>query len=245
MTFASTNLPLLDALSLRRSRDAGGGERPVCRTDAPAVARSSSVVATRPRVLDAALADHVNVACWLRDLPALVASAAEALANSGVEELDVTERAERLPLDRVARPFVGAAREWVRRDLERLVAVVARLGAARALRLTFGSVAHDKCRKFHCDMLRYRLVTTYAGPGTEWVADEDVDRDALARLIPCAETSNRLVVRDPGSINRAHAGDVILMKGARRAGGAGAVHRSPPIESTGQRRLFLAVSTVD
>jgi hypothetical protein len=245
MTFASTPSLLLDSLSLRRSRGAGGGAQRVCRMAAPAVARSSSVVATRPRVLDAALADHVNVAVWLRDLPAPIASTAAALAASGVDEIDVTERAERLPLDRVVRLFDSAAREWVRRDLERLVAVVARIGAARALRLTFGSVAHDKCRKFHCDMLRYRLVTTYAGPGTEWVADEDVDRDALARLIPCAETSNRLVVRDPGGVNRAHAGDVILMKGARRAGGAGAVHRSPPIEATGERRLFLAISTVD
>jgi hypothetical protein len=245
MTFASTPSPLLESLSLRRSRGAGGGAQPVCRTDAPAVARSSSVVATRPRVLDAALADHVNVACWLRDLPAPIASAAAALAASGVEEIDVTEHVERLPLDRVARFFDSAAGEWVRRDIERLVAVIAQVGAARALRLTFGSVAHDKCRKFHCDMLRYRLVTTYAGPGTEWVADEDIDRDALAKLIPCAETSNRLVVRHPRCVNRARAGDVILMKGARRPGGAGAVHRSPPIEATGERRLFLAISTVD
>jgi hypothetical protein len=131
------------------------------------------------------------------------------------------------------------------RDLERAVALVSRAARARALRFTFGSVAHDKCRKFHCDMLRYRLVTTYAGPGTEWLADEDVDRDALARLIPCAETSNRLVVRAPGSVNRAHAGDVLLMKGALDAPCGGAVHRSPPIEASGERRLFLAISTVD
>jgi len=225
--------------------DASMSARPVCRADVAAVARSSSVVSTRADVFDALAADHVNVACWLRDLPQPVAKACEAIALAGIDEVDVTDRPSRLPLEHALRPFAGAAHAWLHRDLERAVALVSRAARARALRFTFGSVAHDKCRKFHCDMLRYRLVTTYAGPGTEWLADEDVDRDALARLIPCAETSNRLVVRAPGSVNRAHAGDVLLMKGAMDARCGGAVHRSPPIEASGERRLFLAISTVD
>lgn len=217
----------------------------LCREALRARARSTSLVSTQDGVLDAIAMGDVNVACWLRDLPAAVAVACAAVARTAWEGVDVTERASRMPIDDALSRFEEPVRTWLARDVRRLVATVARAGDARALRMTFGAASTDKCRKFHCDMVRYRLVTTYAGPGTEWLANEDVDRDALERLIPCAETSNRLVVRDPLAVNRAHAGDVLLMKGARDARTGGAVHRSPPIEHLGARRLVLVVSTVD
>lgn len=245
MTSNAETSPPGTAFNLRGPRIAAVGTNPVCRERGGISSTSSSVVSTSQEVITELAAAHVSAVCWLRNLPPQVATACDALARTDLDELDVINRPSRLPLERAASPFVGAVNAWMLRDFERAVSFVAEVGKARTLRFVFGTVATDKCRKFHCDSLRYRLVTTYAGPGTEWLADEDVDREALARLLPCAETSNRLVVREPTAVNRALAGDVLLMKGAMHDGVEGTVHRSPPIEGTRERRLLLAISTVD
>jgi len=105
-------------------------------------------------------------------------------------------------------------------------------------------VSDDQCRKFHVDAVRLRLVTTYVGPGTEWVPGEAVDREALARLIPCPAEANAAIVPVASAIHRAEAGHVLVLKGSRHenAAGGGAVHRSPPIEHRGALRVALVVT---
>ena len=39
-------------------------------------------------------------------------------------------------------------------------------------------VRTDSCRKFHADYVTARLITTYAGEGTDWLADADAARVA-------------------------------------------------------------------
>jgi hypothetical protein len=101
------------------------------------------------------------------------------------------------------------------------------------------------CRKFHEDYLRFRLLTTYFGPGTEWVPEQAVDRRALARRIECAHESNRSVVPDASQIRRSAPRDVILMKGVLHPERRGAIHRSPPIQESGLRRIVLSLSTLE
>jgi len=88
------------------------------------------------------------------------------------------------------------------------------------------------------------LLTTYVGPGTEWIPGHAVNRRVLDEPIECAHASNSAIVRDPSAVRRARAGDVMIMKGRRWPGeeGRGAVHRSPPIAGTGQRRILLMVT---
>lgn len=141
----------------------------------------------------------------------------------------------------VAEPF----RRWLSADLALLLDGFARLADTSRLRVCFGVVHHDQCRKFHVDQVRYRLVTTYLGPGTEWVAADAVRRGALGQPYESVEAANLAIVADPAAVRHAAPGDLLVMKGARHEHGRGAVHRSPPVEHLGALRVVLAVSPME
>lgn len=130
-------------------------------------------------------------------------------------------------------------------DVTRLAALFSRLTGSASFQASLATVETNKCRKFHTDYKRLRLVCTYAGPGTEWVDDRDVDRDALGHEESCFDTANARIVPHGRNIQRARPGDVVLLKGELFPGnaGRGAVHRSPPIEGTGERRIVLTLDT--
>jgi Protein of unknown function (DUF1826) len=137
------------------------------------------------------------------------------------------------------------ARRWLAQDLAGLLAGLAQVAQTRHLRVWFGAVRSDQCRKFHVDNVRYRLVTTYVGPGTEWVPDTAVRREALDHPPSCPCDANQAIVRDSSAIRHAVPGEVLVMKGGRHPHRRGAVHRSPPIEGTGQTRVVLIASVVE
>ncbi len=98
------------------------------------------------------------------------------------------------------------------------------------LELRLEIVSTDSCRKFHADFVTARLITTYIGAGSNWLTGEDADR-VKAGL-------------EPKRINSLTAGDVGIFKG-KLALGRPAIHRSPPIAGTGQRRLLLVLNPVE
>lgn len=180
------------------------------------------------RTLPSGLDEHLDA--WLSSEPARF----DQIISSSDDDLSITTRG-------VAEP----ARAWLTRDVVRLVACFARFVDARKLRVAFGPVRTDQCRKFHVDFVSYRLVTTYVGPGTEWVPDDAVRREALEDPPACPHEANRAILRDASAVRRAEPGEVIVMKGALRSSLGGAVHRSPPIERVGRPRVVLIVTTVD
>jgi hypothetical protein len=138
------------------------------------------------------------------------------------------------------------ARAWLRDDVCGLADRFAAVAGALDMKIRFGVVDGDQCRKFHVDYVRLRMVTTYVGPGTLWLPEYAVDREALAHPSGDPEADNRRIVRYPNAVRRADAGDVLLMKGAIYGGShPSLVHRSPSIAETSARRLVLVLSTVD
>jgi hypothetical protein len=137
----------------------------------------------------------------------------------------------------------GPARTWLARDLARLTAALRAGRRGASVKATFGEVATDQCRKFHVDNVDRRLITTYVGPGTEWVPAAAVDRTILAAPPIAIEAANRAIVRTRAAVQRAASGDVLIMRGLRGGGAARAlVHRSPPIEHLGLRRVVLTLT---
>jgi hypothetical protein len=104
----------------------------------------------------------------------------------------------------------------------------------------------DGCRRFHCDYVGLRLLTTYFGPGTEWLPDSAVNREALVPSGVPPDEANEAIVRDRAGIRRARPGDVIALKGEGWPGnaGRGAVHRSPAVEAAGGRRLVFKLTAL-
>ena len=206
---------------------------------------SSVTFGTDTRVLDALNHTRANLAVWHRQLPAQLSQQLAMWARQlGTVFNEVVHPSDYdlSPLFR-AGPC-DAARTWLTRDVGQLVASFAEVSRSPRIRLRLGPVSDDRCRKFHVDYLRWRLVTTYVGPATMWIADEHVRRGVLRDTPVCPDEANRLILRAGGHVNQAEAGDVLLMKG-ENSGSPGLVHRSPPVEETGCCRLVLVMSSVD
>lgn len=89
---------------------------------------------------------------------------------------------------------------------------------AESASLRIEVVTTDTCPKFHCDNIRVRVVTTYHGPGTEYV-------DTAA----------------PDDIRGAPTGALLLLKGHKHPTHADAVlHRSPMVPA-GEKRLCVVL----
>lgn len=109
-------------------------------------------------------------------------------------------------------------------------------------RLLLSTVNTNMCRRFHTDLNDLRLLCTYSGPGTLWLTEDNVNRNALDT---CGD--NECIVLDESRTQQAKTGSVVLLKGALypKNGTAAIVHRSPTIEETKQKRLLLRIDTND
>ncbi|MEM1438677.1 MAG: DUF1826 domain-containing protein [Pseudomonadota bacterium] len=89
------------------------------------------------------------------------------------------------------------------------------------------------CPKFHVDYLPCRMIMTLMGPGTEWIAHDDVDREAFER-----RTNETIPVVEGKDVRHLRSGSWTLMKGGTWADDLfhGVVHRSP--HYTGDRLLI-------
>lgn len=112
----------------------------------------------------------------------------------------------------------------LRADIRDLATRFACLMAVPAVRIRLEVINTNACRKIHADYTDVRLITTYWGPGTDYVP---------AGMEP-VETS---LVRLP-------AGHIGLFKGRLfEEGDPPCLHRSPPVGDTGEQRLVLVIDT--
>jgi len=185
-------------------------------------------------VLEGIHAPEINLAIWQRRLAAQLACEAVKLVVAG--EGDVRLRGTVAQLDdRLA----GAMREkgWpdapcLRADVVALAARFAATMASPDLSLRLEIVTGDGCRKFHADYVTARLISSYTGPGSEWLDN------AAAQAMASGQPTKRADVR------RLALGEVALFKG-RLWSQTPIIHRSPPIAWTGQRRLVLVINPAE
>jgi hypothetical protein len=122
-------------------------------------------------------------------------------------------------------------------DLCRLAKYFFAVSAGWEVTLRLLTTADDDCRRFHFDRTRLRLLCTYRGPGTEWLTDAQVDRDAQRN-----GAANHRIVRfgEPERFEPFWAG---ILKGDAYPGnaGGGLMHRSPQIAGSGQTRVLFCL----
>ena len=192
-----------------------------------------------PAILGETLNDGVNLSVWQR--------------QQGLGELDNMQRqlalgeplAESLTLEpsgdgELQLSTLAAAHRDVAghagfvADVVWLVRAFACLVDARRIGLRLRLLDKPMCPRFHVDHVPLRLITTYAGAGSEWLREDGMPRRRLGD--PAAEPT------DPAAIEQLGAGDVALFKGEKWLGneGAGIIHRSPQATST-ERRLILTL----
>ncbi|MEM9431593.1 MAG: DUF1826 domain-containing protein [Pseudomonadota bacterium] len=121
----------------------------------------------------------------------------------------------------------GLQRERLVDDVAALSALFAELMRADWLRLRLDVITTNCCRKFHIDAVTARLVCSYRGTGTQYGISTDG--------------------ADPSQIFTVPTGAPFILRGTDWPGQpkSGLLHRSPPIEGTGETRLLLVMEPVD
>ncbi len=120
---------------------------------------------------------------------------------------------------------------WLIDDVAYLTQVFSRVLGGREVDVRLEVIRGDACWRFHYDHVPFRLVTTYRGPGTQWVHG-GLAEEALSRQKEFT-----------GPLNTLATGHVALFKGARSSSG-GVVHRSPPLRGRADTRLFLCLNAL-
>lgn len=198
------------------------------------------VLGPTPQALASILEDEINLAIWQRQLPLHVADFAKLLLS--LNEPYAEALCLELQDEDVDPDLTGLASEF--RDLEGyegfiadlkwLVGAFACLLGARRIGLRLRVLDKAMCPRFHVDHVPVRLITTYAGVGSEWLKEGEMDRQQLGK--PLAEPQEKSRIQQLAS------GEVALLKGEKWHGneGFGLIHRSPQ-PAPGERRLMLTL----
>lgn len=111
-------------------------------------------------------------------------------------------------------------------DVAALSDIFARLMGAPYVQLRLDVVTTSYCRKFHVDAVTARLICTYRGTGTQYTIGADGT--------------------NPQHVLTAPTGSPILMRGTLwpEIPQSRVLHRSPPIEGSGETRLVLILDPI-
>lgn len=190
-----------------------------------------ALVAGNAEALEAIRDPDLSIAVWERPAPFPVAR----ILSPQFEHVRFTSDVEALP-DTLMRALDGAryplddARMVLQADIVALAERFAAIMRIDAVEIRLERVTGDACRKFHADFVTARLITTYAGRGTQWL---DGDTNLAC---DCGE---------PHGIRELRAGDVAILKGRAWDEDHPAIHRSPPIAGSGEQRLLLVINPAD
>jgi len=209
--------------------------------------RRQAVAGEQLDVLADIYQEDVNISVWERKLPEALSNAAEQLlferpmlqisrSVSPDNAYDILIDS----LDAAAEPAALAA------DIAELAGMFCCLFDLKCAGLRLTALGHAMCPRFHVDRVPCRLVTTYLGRATQWLAHDRVDRSKLGSGSGGRPDEQSGLFSGADDVRQIRQGAVALLKGESWAGNeeAGLVHRSPQINA-GARRLLLTLDFIN
>lgn len=193
--------------------------------------------------LDGIRQSHINIAIHQRMPSTGLKQSVDSFVNSSFTGFESTVEVNTEVGAQIEKMFVAKSVHPINElsalieDMQLLIYQFAAICNAEYVRVHLKTVANDACRKFHIDGYDLRLLCSYAGPGTEWTSNDNVNRKYLGL------GENEQIIKDWSYINQLNSYDVAILKGElpHQRTGKGIVHRSPAIELTGARRLVLRI----
>ena len=201
--------------------------------------KASWTCGSSPRELKKIHEKEINVAIYERDISPLKVEI-QALMSQNIE-LHASGQIDDI-LETIAKNLNPEHCPLLFQDIRELLWLFKETSGASKIKLYLASIHADMCRRFHCDYNHLRMLCTYSGPGTLWLSDANVNRAVLN-----AGGDNQSIVINQQQINQVKTGDIIILKGAfySKEGTKAAVHRSPAIESTGEKRLLIRLDILE
>lgn len=168
------------------------------------------------------LGGTAELAIWERPAGAAIRTAFESVDFSGFEDIRIDGSADAilsgLEACLSAQPWPGLVKDYVAEDVIAMIGPMRAIEADYTLRLEY--VTDDACRKFHKDETDFRLITSYLGRGTQWSFDSGDGQGEIQEM------------------DTFHVG---MLLGQRCAFPSRVLHRSPPIEGTGEVRFVMVL----
>ncbi|MEO1652562.1 MAG: DUF1826 domain-containing protein, partial [Bacteroidota bacterium] len=120
-------------------------------------------------------------------------------------------------------------------DIKELLEAFADISQETDFSIYWAIVENGMCRRFHTDANTFRLLCTYAGPGTQWVKPENINQDR-------AHCPGNEMIIDMQKIEQTKPFEVVILKGAlQKHCSQPLLHRSPPLDNEGEKRLLLRI----
>lgn len=200
-----------------------------------------AAIDTQPSIFADIYRPDVNIVIWQRQLADTLCAAVDQLINSKqLKPVEIAVAPENTYDELTGILGDSEAASILSQDIALQVDMFCCLFDLKRAGLRLTMLDKAMCPRFHVDKIPCRLVSTYQGVATEWLAHEHVDRTKLGA------GNNGLKDEDSGLFDKSEhiqqltQGDVALLKGEnwQDTEGAGLVHRSPAVKNNIQRILL-------
>nr|WP_299382220.1 DUF1826 domain-containing protein [Allomuricauda sp.] len=121
-------------------------------------------------------------------------------------------------------------------DIKELLYLFKEVTNASSFRLLLATISTNMCPRFHADNNELRMLCTYRGPGTLWLPNHAVDRNAYL-----TGKGNKSILPNESLAQQVETGDVVILKGSLYPGATPILHRSPNILHKGKKRILLSI----
>jgi hypothetical protein len=206
-----------------------------------------SSTSLEPIVLTDIYNDECNIAIWQRHLDDTFLTSLATFVKGGGKltaarqlSSDSAEAYIRTLAD--GQPFAPQ----LHANIAELVDMFICLFEANTIGFRLSTLDKAMCPRFHVDRVPCRLVTTFVGPGSQWLEHDNTDRTMLGHKSGALTDDHSGLYRTEQDIQTLETGDVAILKGELWQGNenAGIVHRSPPVSSS-QRRVVMTLDLID
>ena len=190
---------------------------------------------------------NVNISIWERKLNNKIIESGKYMLdkNSKIQFSEVIK--PKNTLDILKREF-GHSEEYLFlfKDISKLVKIFCELFEENRAWLRLDAISKPMCPRFHTDYVRCRLVTTYVGPGTQWLPHHLVNRSKLGHGNQGQPDDKSGLFQKNVKIEQLEVGHVAMLKGESWDGndGSGLVHRSPHAEKE-YKRLYMTIDFLE
>jgi len=190
---------------------------------------------------------EINISIWKRNLNSNILHASEILLikNSDLQFSELVNK--NFSIDFLV-DKIGADKKLISfyEDIQYLTKLFCELFDIKDAWLRIDAIDKPMCPRFHADHLKCRLVTTYYGPGTQWLPNNLVNRNKLGHGNNGLADDISGLFSKKSDIENLDVGDIGLLKGEAWVNneGLGLVHRSPHTDSN-YKRLYVTIDFDD